>query len=68
MPAGSERGLDIIGAHYVRTCAPPPLKPWAKARGFGVYLNHDASRTSNDCSCAKFPQAELAPQRQLFER
>ena len=26
-----------------------PLKPWARRGGNGVYVNHDASRTSNDC-------------------
>ncbi len=44
------------------------LKPWARRRGSGVFLNHEASRTSNDCYvCENPPGKTLAPQRQLFE-
>ena len=33
-----------------------------------MYLNHDASRTSNDCYVCEIPPGkELLPQRQLFE-
>ncbi len=61
-------GLDIIGAHYVANLRTVALKPWARRGGSGVYLNHDASRTSNDCYVCEIPAgAKLAPQRQLFE-
>ncbi|TMH40296.1 MAG: ethanolamine ammonia lyase-activating protein, partial [Betaproteobacteria bacterium] len=61
-------GLDIIGAHYVANLRTVALKPWVRRGGFGVYLNHDASRTSNDCYVCEIPAgAKLAPQRQLFE-
>ena len=44
------------------------LKPWARRGGRGVFLNHDASRTSNDCYVCEIPEGgKLAPQRQLFE-
>src|SRR5881409_2705308 len=44
------------------------LKPWPRRGGAGVFINHDASRTSNDCYvCAIPPGGKLAPQRQLFE-
>ena len=44
------------------------LKPWPRRGGKGVFLNHDASRTSNDCYVCEIPPGkELAPQRQLFE-
>ena len=44
------------------------LKPWARREGKGVYLNHDASRTTNDCYvCEIAPGKKLAPQRQLYE-
>jgi oxalate decarboxylase/phosphoglucose isomerase-like protein (cupin superfamily) len=61
-------GIDIISAHYVRNLRTVELKPWARRGGFGVYINHEASRTSNDCYVCEIPAGgELAPQRQLFE-
>ena len=61
-------GLDIISAHYVQNLRTVELKPWARRGGKGVYINHEASRTSNDCYVAEIPAGgKLAPQRQLFE-
>jgi oxalate decarboxylase/phosphoglucose isomerase-like protein (cupin superfamily) len=63
-----EEGLDIVPSLYVENLLTIALKPWTRRGGKGVYLNHDASRTSNDCYvCEIAPGAELAPQRQLFE-
>jgi oxalate decarboxylase/phosphoglucose isomerase-like protein (cupin superfamily) len=63
-----EEGLDIIGAQYVPNLRTVELKPWPRRGGSGVYINHDASRTSNDCYvCAIPPGKKLAPQRQLYE-
>jgi len=42
-------GLDIIGAHYVSNLHTVELKSWPRRGGRGVYINHEASRTSNDC-------------------
>src|SRR5258708_12299633 len=61
-------GLDIISAHYVQNLRTVELKPWARRGGRGVYLNHDASRTTNDCFVCEIPAAQkLNPQPQLFE-
>src|ERR1700686_4621261 len=61
-------GLDIIGAHYVPNLHTVELKPWPRRGGRGVFVNHEASRTSNDCYvCEIAPGGKLAPQRQLFE-
>ena len=61
-------GLDIIGAQYVPNLRTVDLKPWPRRGGSGAYVNHDASRASNDCYvCAIPPGRKLAPQRQLFE-
>src|SRR5579862_7322138 len=61
-------GLDIIGAHYVPNLHTVELKPWARRGGRGVFINHEASRTSNDCYiCEIAPGGKLAPQRQMFE-
>jgi oxalate decarboxylase/phosphoglucose isomerase-like protein (cupin superfamily) len=61
-------GLDIIAAHYVPNLRTVELKPWARRGGAGVYVNHEASRTSNDCYVCEIPAGRsLAPQRQLFE-
>ena len=61
-------GLDIISAHYVPNLHSVELKPWARREGLGVYINHEASRTSNDCYVCEIPAGrKLAPQRQLFE-
>ena len=61
-------GLDILGAHYVPNLKTVELKPWARRGGKGVYLNHEASRTTNDCYVCEIPAGgKLAPQRQLFE-
>ncbi|MEY3553127.1 MAG: hypothetical protein RL735_1475 [Pseudomonadota bacterium] len=61
-------GLDIISAHYVQNLRTVELKDWARRGGKGVYINHEASRTSNDCYvCEIAPGKKLEPQRQLFE-
>ncbi|HZQ61668.1 MAG TPA: ethanolamine ammonia lyase-activating protein [Casimicrobiaceae bacterium] len=63
-----DEGLDIIGAHYVRNLNTVELKPWPRRGGRGVYINHEASRTSNDCYVCEIPAGKaLEPQRQLFE-
>jgi len=62
------QGLDILDAMYVPNLHTVQLKPWARRGGSGVYLNHDASRTSNDCYVCEIPPGkQLEPQRQLFE-
>jgi oxalate decarboxylase/phosphoglucose isomerase-like protein (cupin superfamily) len=64
----AQEGLEIIDAMYVKNLHTVELKPWARRGGRGVYLNHDASRTSNDCYVCEIPPGkQLAPQRQLFE-
>jgi oxalate decarboxylase/phosphoglucose isomerase-like protein (cupin superfamily) len=61
-------GLDIISAHYIPDLNTVALKPWARRGGRGVYINHEASRTSNDCYVCEIPPGgQLAPQRQLYE-
>jgi oxalate decarboxylase/phosphoglucose isomerase-like protein (cupin superfamily) len=63
-----DEGLEIIAAHYVPNLHTVELKPWARRGGSGVFINHEASRTSNDCYvCEIRPAGQLAPQRQLFE-
>ena len=64
----AEEGLDILDAMYVPDLHTVQLKPWARRGGRGVVLNHDASRTSNDCYVCEIPPGQqLAPQRQLYE-
>jgi len=61
-------GLDIIAAHYIPDLHTAELKPWSRRGGYGVYINHEASRTSNDCYICEIPEGgKLAPQRQLYE-
>ena len=61
-------GLDIISSFYVPDLHTVDLKPWPRRGGRGVFLNHDASRTSNDCYVCEIPPgSELTPQRQLYE-
>jgi oxalate decarboxylase/phosphoglucose isomerase-like protein (cupin superfamily) len=61
-------GLDIVSALYVRNLRTVELKPWARRGGSGIFINHDASRTSNDCYVCEIPPGgTLEPQRQLFE-
>jgi oxalate decarboxylase/phosphoglucose isomerase-like protein (cupin superfamily) len=63
-----DEGLDIVPSIYIENLHTIELKPWARRGGKGVYLNHDASRTSNDCYVCEIPAGgELQPQRQLFE-
>jgi oxalate decarboxylase/phosphoglucose isomerase-like protein (cupin superfamily) len=63
-----DEGLEIISAHYVPNLRTVDLKPWERRGGAGVFINHEASRTSNDCYVCEIPAgAKLAPQRQLFE-
>ncbi len=44
-----DEGLDIISGHYVPDLHTVELKPWPRRGGDAVFINHDASRTSNDC-------------------
>jgi len=61
-------GLEIIPAHYVRNLRTVALKPWASRGGSGVFINHEASRHSNDCYVCEIPAGgKLAPRRQIFE-
>jgi len=61
-------GLDIIAAHYIPDLNTVDLRPWERRGGRGVFINHEASRTSNDCYVCEIPAGgKLAPQRQLFE-
>src|SRR5499425_1011369 len=63
-----EEGLEMRSAHYVRNLRTIELKPWARRGGSAVFLNHDASRTSNDCYVMEIPPGKsLAPHRQLYE-
>jgi len=63
-----DEGLDIISAHYVPDLHTLELKPWARREAKGVFINHEASRTSNDCYvCEIAPTISLPPQRQLYE-
>ncbi|WP_433289221.1 hypothetical protein ACQPZQ_38255 [Pseudonocardia sp. CA-142604] len=64
----ANEGLEIIAAHYVPDLRTVDLKPWDRRGGRGVFINHEATRTSNDCYVCEIPAgAALAPQRQLFE-
>lgn len=61
-------GLDIIDGLYVPSLHDVALKPWARRGGNAVFINHDASRTSNDCYVMEIPAGKkLEPQRQLYE-
>jgi oxalate decarboxylase/phosphoglucose isomerase-like protein (cupin superfamily) len=52
----------------VRNLRTVELKPWARRGGKAVFLNHDGSRTGNDCYVCEIPPAgKLNPHRQLFE-
>ena len=63
-----DEGLEIISAHFVPNLRTVELKPWERRGGAGVFINHDASRTSNDCYVCEIPAGgKLAPQRQLYE-
>ena len=39
-------GLDLISSTYVPNLHTVELKPWARRGGKGVFMNHEASRTS----------------------
>ena len=63
-----DEGLEIISSFYVQNLHTVELKSWPRRGGKGVYLNHDASRTTNDCYVCEIPLGKsLAPQRQLYE-
>jgi oxalate decarboxylase/phosphoglucose isomerase-like protein (cupin superfamily) len=64
----ASEGLGIVTGFYIKDLRALELKPWARRGGKGVFINHDASRTSNDCYVCEIPEgSSLAPQRQLFE-
>jgi len=64
--------LDIISAHYVPNLRTVELKAWPRRGGDGaakgVYINHEASRFSNDCYvCEIAPGKMLEPAHHLYE-
>src|SRR5262249_36913917 len=60
--------LDIISAQYVANLRTVELKPWARKNGKGVFINHEASRTSNASDgCEIAPGATREPQHPLSE-
>src|SRR5437879_5612544 len=64
----ADEGLDIISAHYVPSLHTVDLKPWARRGGKGVFINHEASRTSNDCYVCEIPPGKkLEPTHHLYE-
>lgn len=64
----AKEGLEILDGIYVKDLKTVELKDWARRGGKGVFINHDASRTTNDCYVCEIPSGgKLAPQRQLFE-
>jgi mannose-6-phosphate isomerase-like protein (cupin superfamily) len=64
----SSEGLDLINGNYVPSLHQVELKPWARRGGSAVFMNHDASRTTNDCYVMEIPAGDkLNPHRQLFE-
>ncbi|MEO7743517.1 MAG: cupin domain-containing protein, partial [Usitatibacter sp.] len=63
-----DQGLEIDSAIYQENLHTLELKPWAARGGKGAFLNHDASRTSNDAYVCEIPPGkQLEPRRQLFE-
>ncbi len=61
-------GLDVIAAHYIPSLRTVELKPWARRGGRAVFINHEASRTTNDCYVCEIPPGKsLAPHHQLYE-
>lgn len=64
----ASEGLDIIDGIHVPDLRAVELKKWERRNARGVFINHDASRTSNDCYIlALDPGEETPPQRQLYE-
>ena len=64
----ASEGLDIVAAHYIPDLNTVELRPWERRGGRGVFINHEASRTSNDCYVLEIPAGgKVAPQRGLFE-
>src|ERR1051325_3996120 len=61
-------GLDLISSTYVPNLHTVELKPWPRRGGRGGFMNHEASRTPNDCYVRAITAGKsLSPQRQLFE-
>ena len=61
-------GLEIVNGFHIKDLRALDLKPWTRRGGKGVFINHDASRVSNDCYVCEIGEgSSLAPQRQLFE-
>ncbi len=63
-------GLDVISAQYVPDLCTVDVKPWQRRGGNskGVYINHDASKTSTDCYVCEIPPGQkLEPQHHMFE-
>ena len=63
-------GLDIISAHYVPNLRTTEVKPWPRRGNAakGVFINHEASRFSNDCYLCEIAAGQkLEPMHHLYE-
>jgi oxalate decarboxylase/phosphoglucose isomerase-like protein (cupin superfamily) len=61
-------GLEILDGIYLPSLHEVELRPWPRRGGRAVFINHDASRTTNDCYVMEIPAGgKLLPQRQLYE-
>ena len=64
----ASEGLEIVNGNYVPSLHEVQVKPWARRGGKAVFMNHDASRTTNDCYVMEIaPGGKLQPHKQLFE-
>ena len=63
-----DEGLEVLDAQYVPNLRRLELRPWARRGGTAAILNHDASKTTNDCYVMEIPAGgKLAPHRQMYE-
>ena len=54
------KGWTSSTSIYVPNLHTVELKPWARRGGKGVFMNHEASRTSNDCYVCEIPAGRQA--------
>lgn len=61
-------GIPLVQGHYIPDLKTVAVQPWQRRGAQGVFINHDASDTSNDCYVLEMqPGGEVKAQRQLYE-
>lgn len=63
-----DQGVRVVSGHHIADLRAVDLDRWDRIGGRGVFINHDASDSSNDCHLVEIPGGKaLEPEHHLYE-